>query len=149
MSSSDQGQDDARIRAVQTAMQEAWNRHDAKAFGELCVDDIDFVNALGWWWKGRAQVDQKHTEVHAFVFRDSILTNDDVQIRFLSPEIAVAHVRWSVIGHRTPDGTTGQPRRGIIIEVLHKQAGTWQMVAFQNTDSVPERTLPAGPPVAR
>ena len=41
------------IRRVQTEQQEAWNRHDAKAYASLFSDDGDCVNVVGWWWKGR------------------------------------------------------------------------------------------------
>jgi uncharacterized protein (TIGR02246 family) len=46
--SADQSQDEAEIRnLVQTRQQEAWNRHDAKAYAALFTEDGDLVNVVG------------------------------------------------------------------------------------------------------
>jgi uncharacterized protein (TIGR02246 family) len=141
----DQSQDEVAIRSVETRQAEAWNRHDAKAYAALFTEDGDVVNVLGWWWKGRPQIESKLTGAFAFVFRDSTLTLTDVSVRFLSPDIAVAHVRWSMVGARTPQGIP-EPRQGIQLQVLHKQAGQWLIASFQNTHAVPEMPFPTGPP---
>ena len=43
--------DEAEIRDPQARQQEAWNRHDARAYAALFTDDGDVVNVVGWWWK--------------------------------------------------------------------------------------------------
>jgi uncharacterized protein (TIGR02246 family) len=142
----DQSQDEAEIRnLVQTRQQEAWNRHDAKAYAALFTEDGDLVNVVGWWWKGRPQIEQKLTDAYIFVFRESTLTVNEVQVKFLTPEIAVAHVHWSMVGARTPQGLP-EPRQGIQTLTLQKQAGKWLIAAFQNTNGIPERPFPKGPP---
>jgi uncharacterized protein (TIGR02246 family) len=140
-----QSQDEAEIRKVETDLQEAWNRHDAKAFANLFAEDGDVVNVVGWWWKGRPEIEKKLTEAHALIFRESTLTDNEVHVRFLTPQIAVVHVRWSLIGHRNPDGTPGQLRKGIETHVLQKQERKWLISAFHNTDSIPEVPFPTGP----
>ena len=140
-----QSQEEAEIRRVETDLQEAWNRHDAKAFANLFAEDGDVVNVVGWWWKGRPEIEKKLTEAHAFIFRESTLTDNEVHVRFLTPQIAVLHVRWSLVGHRNPDGTPGQPRKGVETHVLQKQTSKWLICAFHNTDSIPERPFPTGP----
>jgi len=80
----------------------------------------------------------------ALVFRDSKLTITDVQVKFLTPEIAVTHVRWTMEGAKTPTGIP-EPRQGIQTQVLRRQAGTWLIAAFQNTNSVPETPFPQPP----
>jgi uncharacterized protein (TIGR02246 family) len=147
--SANQSQDEAEIRNVETRFQEAWNHHDAKAFANLCTEDGDVVNVVGWWWNGRSQIEKKVSDAHAFIFRESTLTHNEVHIKFLTPQIAVVHVRWSMVGHKSPDGTPGQPRKGIDTQVLQKQAGKWLIAAFHNTDSVPEVPFPAGQPAAQ
>jgi uncharacterized protein (TIGR02246 family) len=140
------GQDEAEIRQVEAGLQEAWNRHDAKAFANLFTEDADCVNVVGWWWKGRREIEKKVADAHAFIFRESTLTTNDVHIRFLTSRIAIVHVRWSLVGGKKPDGTPGQPREGIQTDVLQKQAGKWLVASFHNTDSVPEVPFPTGPP---
>ena len=144
--SADRSQDEAAIHKVEKGLQEAWNSHDAKAFASFFAEDADCVNVVGWWWKGRPQIEKKVADAHIFMFRDSTLTNDEIQVRFLSSRIAVAHVPWSMVGNRNPDGTPGQPRKGIQTHILQKQAGKWLITSFNNADSVPEVPFPTGPP---
>ena len=40
--------DEVEIRDPQVRQQEAWNRHDAKAYAALFTDDGDVVNVVGW-----------------------------------------------------------------------------------------------------
>jgi uncharacterized protein (TIGR02246 family) len=141
----DQSQADAEIRRVQMRQQEAWNRHDARAYAALFTEDADCVNVVGWWWKGRRQIEERLTAGYALVFRESILTIDDVQVRFLTANMAVAHVHWSMIGARTPPGIP-EPRVGIQTQVLQKRGGKWLIAAFQNTNSVPETPFPTKSP---
>jgi uncharacterized protein (TIGR02246 family) len=143
----DHSQDEAEIRELEKRQQEAWNQHDAKAYASLFTDDGEIVNVIGWWWKGRAEIEKKLTDAYAFVFRESVLTVTDVQVKFLTPEIAVAHVKWTMTGARTPKGLP-EPQQGIQIQVLQKQAGKWLITSFQNTNSIPERPFPKGPPAA-
>ncbi|HEY5023152.1 MAG TPA: SgcJ/EcaC family oxidoreductase, partial [Gemmatimonadaceae bacterium] len=117
-----QNPDEVEIRNVQVRQADAWNRHDATAYAQLFTEDGDVVNVVGWWWKGRAEIERKLTAGFAFVFHESKLTMTDVQVTFLTPEIAVAHVLWTMEGARTPAGLP-EPRQGIHIQVLKKAAG--------------------------
>ena len=138
-------QDQIQIRQVETKQAAAWNAHDAKAYAGLFTEDGDCVNVLGWWWKGRAEIEQKLTDAYAFVFRESVLTIKDVTVKFMGPDTAVAHVRWTMTGARTPQGIS-PPQEGIQTQMLQKQAGQWLIAVFQNTNSIPERPFPKGPP---
>ena len=113
----------------------------------MFTEDADVVNVLGWWWKGRAEIERKLTDAYVFVFRESVLTIKDVDTRFLAPEIAVAHVRWTMVGARTPKGIA-EPQQGIQTQVLQKQGGKWLIAAVQNTNGIPEMPFPQGPPAA-
>lgn len=140
-----QARDEQAIRDVQVRQAEAWNRHDATAYAKLFTEDGDVVNVVGWWWKGRSQIESRLTAGFAFVFRESTLSITDVQVRFLSPTIAVAHVLWTMTGAKTPAGIP-EPRQGIQLQVLKKSGDDWLIASFQNTNSVPERPFPTGPP---
>jgi uncharacterized protein (TIGR02246 family) len=139
--------DEASIRQVQAFQAYAWNRHDAAAYAGLFTEEGDCVNVLGWWWKGRAQIESKLTAAFAYVFRESQLTITDTSVRLLSPSIAIAHVSWTMTGAKTPPGMP-EPRQGIEIQVLQKKSGHWLIQSFQNTHAVPERPFPSGPPTA-
>jgi uncharacterized protein (TIGR02246 family) len=140
-----QRQDEAEIREVQVRQAEAWNRHDAAAYASLFSEDGDVVNVVGWWWRGRPAIESKLTAAFSFVFRESTLTITDVDVRFLTPTVAVAHVRWIMVGAKTPPGLP-EPRQGIELQVLKKEGSKWLITSFQNTNSVPEVPFPSGPP---
>lgn len=136
--------DEVEIRNLQTQQAAAWNAHDAAAYAGLFTADGDVVNVVGWWWKGRSEIEGKLTTAFAFVFRESKMSITDTFVRFLSPDIAIAHVRWTMTGARTPPGMP-EPREGIQLQILKKSAGKWLIASFQNTNSVPERPFPTGP----
>jgi uncharacterized protein (TIGR02246 family) len=139
--------DEAAIRQLEKQQEEAWNAHDARAYANLFTEDGDCVNVVGWWWKGRAEIEKKLTDAYLFVFRESVLTIKEVEIRFPGPDIAVAHVRWTMTGARTPKGIP-EPQQGIQTHLLQKEGGKWLIAAFQNTNAVPEMPFPKGPPSA-
>lgn len=134
------------IRALQEQQAAAWNRHDAAAYASLFTEDGDVVNVLGWWWKGRVEIESKLSDAFAFVFSESQLSISEVDVRFLSPDHAVAHVRWTMEGAKAPPGAPAPPREGIQIQVLRKSAEGWRIVSFQNTNSVPETPFPRAAP---
>jgi uncharacterized protein (TIGR02246 family) len=139
--------DESAILQVQVAQADAWNRHDAKAYAALFTEEGDCVNVVGWWWKGRTQIESKLTAAFAFVFHESQLAISETEVRFLSPAIAVAHVSWTMTGAKTPPNMP-EPRQGIQIQVLQKKSGHWLIENFQNTNAIPERPFPLGPPPA-
>jgi uncharacterized protein (TIGR02246 family) len=140
----DSPEDEAAIRTLEARLPEAWNRHDAKAFAAVFTENGDCVNIVGWWWKGRAEIERKLTDAFVYVFKESTLTDTNVDIRFLTSDLAVAHVRWTMTGAKTPSAIP-IPQQGIQTHVLQKQNGQWLLAAFQNTLSVPEMPFPKGP----
>jgi uncharacterized protein (TIGR02246 family) len=147
VSAQDRTQDESEVRNVEKRQEDAWNQHDAKAYASLFTAEGDIVNVVGWWWRGRPEIEKKLTDAYAYVFRESALTVTDVQVKFLTSDIAVAHVKWAMTGARTPKGIP-EPQQGIQIQVLQKQAGKWLISSFQNTNSIPERPFPKGPPAS-
>jgi uncharacterized protein (TIGR02246 family) len=142
--------DDVAIREIEARQQAAWNAHDARAYAALFSEDADVINVLGWWWRSRAELEQKLGSAFAFVFSRSVLQIEDVSIRLLSPRLAVAHVVWTMTGALSPDGSgSNVPQRGIQIQVLRKTTGNWRIISFQNTNSIPERSFPTAPAGAR
>jgi len=132
---------------VETRQQEAWNKHDAKAYASLFTENGDCVNVVGWWWKGRAEIEQKLTAGYAFVFSESVLTITDVDVRLLTPTTAIVHVRWTMTGARTPQGFA-KVQQGIQTQTLIKSDGKWLIAAFQNTTAIPETPFPQAPPAS-
>lgn len=137
--------DEAAINELQQLQATAWNNNDATGYASLFAEDGDVVNVVGWWWKGRSEIKNKLSAAFVWVFKDSKLTITDVHVKFLTPEIAVAHVQWTMEGAKTPPNIP-EPRQGIQLQILTKESGKWLIKSFQNTNSTPEKPFPTGPP---
>lgn len=128
--------DEEAVKQVVAGMVEAWNRHDMKAMAALFAEDADFVNVIGMWWKGRAEIEQQHVAMHATRFKDSHLTAVVAKVRLLKPDVAVAHITWNLAGDKGPNGQASGARRGIMTQTLVNRDGSWSIVTCQNTDIV-------------
>jgi uncharacterized protein (TIGR02246 family) len=126
--------DEDEIRKIQARWDDAWNRHDIKALSALVADDVRFVNVAGVVLNGRDEFEKLQTRTHATQFRDSVRTVTATDIKFLSADIAVAHVRWGMRGDKDADGTPRPPRTGVMMQVLAKRGAAWTIVAVQNTN---------------
>lgn len=115
----------------------AWNRHDLNAFGGLFTTDAEFVNVVGLWWRGRQQIQAAHAHSHATFFRDSVLDGEIASLKFLSDDVGLVHIRWTLSGHLDPDGTKGTTRKGILV-LTAIRSDDWMIAAAQNVNEVPE-----------
>jgi uncharacterized protein (TIGR02246 family) len=129
--------DDQAIRRLIDDFLSAWNRHDMRAFGSLYRDDADFVNVYGTHWQGATRIADEHGALHETIFRSSRLTASRVEVKFLNPDVATAHVFWDLSGLVRPNGEPAPDRRGILINVLVRDGSTWRIAATHNTDIVP------------
>ena len=125
--------DEDEIRRIQARWDDAWNRHDIKALSALVAEDVRFVNVAGNVLNGREEFEKLQTRTHATQFKDSVRTVTGTDIKFLTPDIAVAHVRWGMQGDKDADGTPRPPRNGVMMQVLVRRGGAWTIVAVQNT----------------
>jgi uncharacterized protein (TIGR02246 family) len=136
--------DELAIQQVEERWQDAWNRHDMDTLSGLFTDDADFVQVNGRRWHGPAEIKANHAAVHQMMFKDSVWTNLKFDVRFLKPDIAVAHQTWSLRGDKNPDGTARTPREGLFTQVFVKREGRWLMTAAHNRNIV----VVPGSPVA-
>lgn len=124
------------VEQAVAAFAECWNRHDMDAFAALFATDAEFVNVVGLWWKGRAEIKAAHEFTHSTLFRHSRLGIGEVAVRFPSPQLATARCRWTLEGHLDPDDTPLPTRHGILLNLLQHANGRWLIVDSQNTDII-------------
>jgi uncharacterized protein (TIGR02246 family) len=89
----------------------------------LVAEDVRFVNVAGVVLTGRAEFEALQSRTHAMQFKESVRSVTGTDIKFLTPDIAVAHVRWGMRGDKDPDGTPRQPRHAVMMQVLMKRDG--------------------------
>jgi hypothetical protein len=141
-------QNDAEdVRNLVTGFATAWNHHDLDAFGKLFSPDADFVNVAGVLWTGRQSIQAQHAYSHGVIpadspgfseedrryygiFKNSTLRFEQIDVRLLRKEFAIAHVNWELLR----DDRAQNARRGVFIFVLTRQNVGWMIAAAQNTE---------------
>ena len=128
----------AGVDTVVSAVVEAWNRHDMQAYSAQFTDDADFVNVVGMHFRGRPQIEAVHIDLHRTIFRNSIVRAVSTTVRFVSDQIALAHVAWEMTGAEgLPGWNVPELRKGMMGLVLVRNGDRWLITAAQNTDAVP------------
>ncbi len=114
--------------ALADAFVQAWNTHDARAFGRLYADDAEWITVGGERHKGRAAVEGALAREHASWARTTTLRATDVVVRDIDSENAIVMFRWEVT--RAEEGAA-KPLAGNTLLVAAKHDGRWIIVAGQ------------------
>ncbi|HEX5759756.1 MAG TPA: SgcJ/EcaC family oxidoreductase [Thermoanaerobaculia bacterium] len=134
--------DEAAIRDVVRRVEAGWNAGSGEAFAAPFAEDADYVVINGDRIKGRQTNAARHQQSFDTIYkgRRNELTVDSV--RFLRPDVAVAHVRAHLRFTRD-----GKPVEGNAIStwVLTKGPDGWSIAAFQNTGVRPPAPAPEKP----
>lgn len=126
------------IDTVVSAVVEAWNRHDMKAYSAQFTEDADFVNVVGMHFRGRPQIEAVHVDLHRTIFRNSFLRAVSATVRPVNDQVALAHVAWEMTGAEgLPGWNVPELRKGMMSLVLVRTGDRWLITAAQNTDAVP------------
>ena len=136
----DAAQDEAAIRAAIKSVEDAWNAHDGKAFAAPFAADADYVVVNGAHIKGRDVIEQGHTQIFSTMYKDSRNAAAVKSVRFIRPDVAVAHVEWSL---EFKAGGETRKARAINTMIFTREDGRWSIAAFQNT---PVQTQGGPPP---
>ncbi|HWQ37911.1 MAG TPA: SgcJ/EcaC family oxidoreductase [Burkholderiales bacterium] len=122
------------VDALNQEMMAVWNRHDMEGFGNLYLENADFVNIFGDWLRGRAQIVSEHARRHLSMFRTARLTIQSTDVRCMRPDIVVVRSRWRMDGILDPEGNPAPSRSGLLMHVMERGEGGWRIVATQNTE---------------
>lgn len=124
----DRAADEAAIRENVSQLVSGWNTKSGALFATPFAEDADYVIINGSYIKGRDVIAKSHQGIFDSIFKDTTLTLNVKQIRFVRPEVAVVHVS----GHR--DGPTKElVQDAMITLVMTKEKQGWKIAAFQNT----------------
>lgn len=123
-------QDEAAIRDVVKRVEAGWNAGDGEAFAAPFAEDADYVIVNGRHEKGRATIAEGHKYIFSTIYKGSNNTYTVEDVRFLRPDVAVAHVHHVLKYH---DGETTHEVQARSTWVLTKNGDEWTIAAFQNT----------------
>ncbi|GAB3312293.1 SgcJ/EcaC family oxidoreductase [Hymenobacter humi] len=130
--------DDDAIRKVIDRMNANYTDHHFQDMATYTTPDVSWVNIVGMWWRGRAQVQAAHQAIFDNLFKGVAFTPGPVVIRAVTPEVAVVNATYHVGAFYPPDGVNrGTNKWGdnqnIVTLVMVKQQGRWLLTAGQNT----------------
>lgn len=125
--------DEAAIRRVVVDMTEAFNRHDARDATRMYTADADLVTVRGERFRGTAEFEKGLAAIFASRAREATHRTLDVSVRFLGPDVALAHVTNELSGLIAPDGQRPPPHKELSLRVFVKLGGQWRVAAFHNT----------------
>ena len=126
------------IDAVVSAVVDAWNRHDMKAYSALFTEDADFVNVVGMHFRGRPQIEAVHIDVHRNIFKNSNLHDVSTKETLENEETALTQTAWEMTGAEgLPGWNVSELRKGMMSLLLVRSGDRWLITAAQNTEFVP------------
>lgn len=135
-------QGEEALRALPKAFAAAWVKRDAHELAKIVAEDIDFVTVGAVWLQGRADFAKYHAWLLEGRANESTLTPLETSVRFIRPDLAVVHWSWGIKGDRNLDGSARSPRFGLMTMVAEMRAGTWLVVAAQNTNGTDADVAP-------
>ena len=125
-------EDEEDIRKIIVEMTEASSRNDARAATRMYAEDADFVTGRGDRFTGRAELERQLAVV--FATRGTVsVTTLGVTVRFIRPDVAIAHVTNELRGLIGPDGQPRPAQRELSVRVFAKDDGAWRVALFHNT----------------
>ena len=118
------------------AMIQSWNNHNYDDLKNYTTENTDWVNNVGMWWKGRKESQFAHQAYHNTFFKGVTMEKKSVVIRFITKDVAIAHLVWHYSSYIAPDGKKYGDTDGLATLVYVKQKGRWLMTAGANVDIV-------------
>ena len=113
---------------------EGWNLHDAKLFSSAFANDADFTNVFGKKAHGRNQIEEFHASNFSTIFKNSVLKQNEVSIRFLHSDLAAVDFEWEMSGATDPDGNPWSDRKGLINLIVKNEDDAWLILIMHNMD---------------
>ncbi len=132
--------DEAAIRANVKQMEDGWNTKSGALFAKPFAEDADYVVINGLHIRTRRAIDEGHQRIFETIYKDSQLTLNFKQLRFLRPDVALVHVSAQNKVRQTDGERT---LSAVITMVMVKEAHEWKIAAFQNTQ---DQRQPAASP---
>lgn len=125
--------DESAVRALVNEFANTWNRHDMKAMHELDTEDVEWINVVGQYWRGKTTVYKGHVAIHKGMCATTTLSVESATIRSIAPAVAIAVATMHFVpapDPRYPWLTATKTRASF---TMVKRDGIWKIANFQNT----------------
>ncbi len=127
--------DEQAIQQTVMAVEETWNRHDMNAFAGILTEQVEWVNPVGMWWRGRENVKRAHQAYHESFLKETSRHSESITIQRLTPDVAIVTGTYRMGDWTRPD--TGQlisNGKDRVTYILVKQQGSWLIMRGHVTD---------------
>jgi uncharacterized protein (TIGR02246 family) len=126
-------QDREAVKKVVIAFQEDFNDGSFKNAAAYSTTDWEHINPGGGIDKGRDSVLKTVRAVHQTFLKGVTMRIESMDIRFLTPDVAIADAIHSIDNYTTPDGAKHENERHIKTYVVVKKKGKWLLAQDHNT----------------
>jgi uncharacterized protein (TIGR02246 family) len=121
------------INKVVTDFQNDFNDGGFKNASSYTTPEWEHINPNGGISKGRGNVLKEVKAVHQSFLKGITMKIESIEIRFVSPTVAIADVVHLVDNFTTPDGKKHINELNIKTYVIVKDDGKWLLTHDQNT----------------
>ena len=109
-----------------------------QAMGELFTDDAEWISVVGMHWRGKLDIVKAHEVYHRLLFPKTDIKFNNIAVRSIAPNVAVAVIDEDFDASRLPEGGTRPASKDILSFVLVKRNGKRKVVHGHNTIVLPE-----------
>ena len=131
-------EDEQAIRETVAKLSAGWNAGSGTQYAEPFTDDADFMTWFGRYQQGKQAIDASHQQIFDTFYKGTKNHAEIQSIRLVRPDVALVRT----YAHLSRGGEQMTLRFGISdvmpLLVLVKNAGIWQVEAFQNTPIIPQ-----------
>ena len=133
LSKGQSSQDKEAVKNVVIAFQKDFNDGSFKNAAAYSTTDWEHINPGGGIDKGRDSVLKTVRTVHQTFLKGVTMQIESMDIRFLTPDVAIADVIHKVDNYTTPKGVKHENERHIKTYVVVKKKGKWLLAQDHNT----------------
>jgi uncharacterized protein (TIGR02246 family) len=131
-------EDKAAIKAVVHEWELVWNEHKMSKLTPILTEDAEWVNVVGMWWRGRAEIVRALEAFHATMFSHVQLHEVSLDIRAITPDVVIATETISQDAYNPLGGTEVKAGLTRCTYTLVKRNGSWLVASGHNTIINPE-----------
>ena len=115
-------QDDAsQVQHIVDEIVASWNAGDAERMYRLATDDVEWINIMGMYWRGKTQVQAAHHTILTTRYKGVGETLEEIEaIRPIGADAVLAVVRKRIHAFTAPDGVAIPPMQNRLTLVFKR-----------------------------
>ena len=125
--------DESAVRSLVNEFANTWNRHDMKAMHELDTEDVEWINVVGHYWRGKASVYKGHVAIHKGMVATTSASVESATIRSITPTVAIAVATMHFVPAPDPRYPWLAAAKTRASFTMVQRDGIWKIAHFQNT----------------